>query len=83
MSDAFEFLTAILGAAAIVVASIVGSVTAYNLLVDKPACAEYSVVSGQETFYSLGTGCIVKRNGEWVDYGVAVGNKQEITLKQK
>lgn len=64
---------------AVVTASLVG----YAKIVVEPACAEYGRISNQQTMFTVGTSCLVHRNGEWVDYEVAVGKKQEITVKSK
>jgi len=76
MSDTLEFLGVMCGGATLLAVVSVGSVAGYSLAVDKPACYAYGKLSGQEVFYSLGTSCIVKRDGEWVDYSVAISKSK-------
>jgi hypothetical protein len=83
MYDFMGFLAAIAAAGALLVCGVFGVVAGVGYGFDAPACAKYGQLSGQPTYYSLGTSCLVQRSGEWVKYGVAVGEKQEITIKSK
>lgn len=83
MRDLFEIIGALVLAVAGLIAVVILSAMGYQEVVDRPACAEYGRVSHQQTMYTLGTACLVQRNGEWVDYKVAVGFKQEVTVKSK
>lgn len=81
--DMMEFVVTLVLIVAALIAVVVGSRMGYQNYIEKLACAEYGIVSKQATMYSLGTGCLVQRDGEWVDYSVATGKKQEITVKTK
>lgn len=86
MADFFEFMSSMLlyfAGLLFFVGSIVGSVMLYIEIVDKPACFEYGKVSHQQVMFTQGTSCLVRRDGEWVKFDVAVGKKQEITVKQR
>ena len=85
MDDLKEFLcfmacgaTAIAGTILIVVFG-VSTISYYT--VTKPACEQYGRLTGAEisTQYA-GAGCLVKYEGRWVDYDVAVKAKQEIKV---
>lgn len=52
--------------------------------VTKPACEQYGRLTNSEiSTQFFGAGCLVKFEGRWVDYDVAVAKKQEITVKQQ
>lgn len=81
-----EFLGFFGGAALLIlalIAGIFGMIFGVQYWVERPACAEFGALAGAQTYYSAGTNCLVKRDGQWVDYKVFVGNKHEITVKQK
>lgn len=83
MREFMSLLAAICGAILLVAAVGLGIIGGIGYGFDAPACAKYGQLSSQTTYYSLGTSCIVQRGGEWVKYDVAVGSKQEITIKSK
>lgn len=66
-----------------IAAAVIFATVAYSWAIDRPACYAYGVVSQQSVFWSIGTNCIVKQDGNWVDFQVATHRKQEITIKQR
>ena len=83
IDDFFLFIGGIFLLLVLFVGSVVGASIGYKNLVDKPACEKYGKMTNQETFYSLGTSCIVKYQGEWVDLSVATGQRYQITTKAR
>jgi len=83
LEDFGLFLVAMVGIVVVVGGAIFGGITIYRLNFDQPACAAFGKLSGLETYYSLGTDCIVKSGGVWVNYSVVTGNQQQITIKSK
>lgn len=50
----------------------------------KPRCEQYARLEGSEiSTQFFGSSCLVKYNGQWVDYNVAVSYKQEIKVKHE
>lgn len=83
--DFFEFLKILLCLCVIIFFACVAiavSIFAYNYTVDRPQCERFSSMSGNPTQWSMASGCLVKYRGEWVRYDVAVGHKQDITVKE-
>jgi len=83
MRDAIEVFGGLFVAILVLVGTLVASLIVYQLLIDKPACEAIGKRAGVETFFSLGTNCLVKSGDQWVKYEVYFGQKQEITIKQK
>lgn len=83
MEDFFEFLCFAVG----IVVGGIGLIFGISVLVyyagTKPACEEYSRLTGAEISTNFfGAGCLVKYEGRWVDYDVAVSRKQEIKVTE-
>ncbi len=79
--DFLRFLVCIAGLIVVFALSGFGIYLTNNLLIDEPACKAYGRMSHQETFFSLGTNCLVNYQGTWVKFDIATGNRQEITIK--
>lgn len=83
MEDFISFLAFIFG-------MIIAAFAAVFLIVvfmyyggSKPACEQYARLTGAEISTEFwGASCLVKQDGRWVDYDVAVKNKQEIKISK-
>ena len=79
--DFLKFITAMIFG---VLASIFGLGALIYYAGTKPACEQYSRITGVEiSTQFFGAGCLVKYQGRWVDYDTAVARKHEITVEQK
>lgn len=87
MSYIKDFILEVLVPVFVVVLALIFVISCFvygaSYFIDRPSCDAFGKLTGQETFYSLGTNCVVKYNGEWVDYSVATKKKQEITIKNQ
>jgi uncharacterized membrane protein len=52
-------------------------------LMERPACIELSKLTGREAFISPRVSCMLKENGEWVDYRVVTEKKSSVTIKRE
>jgi len=50
---------------------------------ERPACIELSKLTGREAFVSPRVSCMLKENGEWVDYRVVTEKKSSVTIKRE
>lgn len=79
-----EFLKFITAAILGVLALIMGLGAFIYYAGTKPACEQYSRITGAEiSTQFFGAGCLVKYQGRWVHYDTAVAKKHEITIEQK
>lgn len=84
MHDLIEFLASVAGIIAAFLAGVFLLALGIYYLGTKPACEQYarleSVAISTQFF---GAGCLVKYEGRWVDYDVAVSKKQEIKVSEE
>jgi len=52
-------------------------------LISRPACIELSKLTGREAFISPRVSCMLKDNGDWVDYRVVTEKKSSVTIKRE
>jgi hypothetical protein len=89
MNDAIDsnpalhsFVIATMGAL-IAVCGLFLIVSGKYFLVSRPACLELSKLTGREAYISPRVSCVLKDNGEWVDYRVVTEKKSSVTIKRE
>jgi hypothetical protein len=74
---------AVAAGALIAVAGLCLIVCGKYFLMERPACIELSKLTGREAFVSPRVSCMLKENGEWVDYRVVTEKKSSVTIKRE
>jgi hypothetical protein len=82
MIPAIAIFALLVGVVFLIVGGLYGIDYAYNRLMVKPACENFAIQSGQPTSWSYATGCMVKKDGEWLNWSTATGNRYELKQVQ-
>lgn len=81
MTDFLAFCAFIAGVILGIIALVFGLALMVYYAGTKPACEQYARLENKEiSTQFFGAGCLVKYEGRWVDYSVAVEKKQEIKV---
>jgi hypothetical protein len=81
MRDLIGIAVVLFAATVALTATVFGIAACVSYAINYPACKHFGKLSGLESDYSFGNGCLVKYRGEWVDQSVAAEHKQEVTVK--
>lgn len=81
MRDMFDFMVFVFGVIASIILLFFLLALGFYYGGTKPACEQYGRLEAKEiSTQFFGAGCLVKYEGRWVDYSVAVEKKQEIKV---